>query len=112
MIEASNVELVKGKPVQATLPSPSGKGQVFFRCPQCGLTLWSNYAGAGSGIHFIRTGTLDDRAAAAPDIHIYTSTKRPWVILPDGVPAVEEYYRMSAYWPAESIARFNKARTA
>jgi hypothetical protein len=112
LIEASNVELLQGKPVRADLPSPSGKGQVFFRCPQCGLALWSNYAGAGPNVHFIRTGTLDDPSIAPPDIHIYTSTKRSWVILPEGVPAVAEFYRLSEYWPAESLARFNKALPA
>jgi hypothetical protein len=112
LIEASNVQLLKGSVTQTTLPTASGKGQIFSRCPACGITLWSNYAGAGNKVHFVRTGTLDDPTFAPPDIHIYTSTKRPWVVLPDGVPAVEEYYRRSAYWPAESIARFNATRNA
>jgi hypothetical protein len=110
LIEASNVELLQGEPVSAMLPSPSGKGQRFFRCPQCGLTLWSNYGGAGPNVHFVRTGTLDDPASFPPDIHIYTSTKRPWVILPEGIAAVPEFYRLSEYWPADGIERFNKAR--
>jgi hypothetical protein len=63
-------------------------------------------------MHFIRTGTLEDPAIAPPDIHIYTTTKRPWVILPEGVPAVPEYYRRSAYWPADSIARFDAMRAS
>ena len=110
LIEATQVELLKGKPVQTMLPSASGKGQVFWRCGDCGVTLWSNYAGAGPAIHFIRAGTLDDPSRAAPDIHIYTSTKLPWVVLPDGTPAVAEFYRFADYWPAESLARFKAAR--
>ena len=110
LIEASSVELVRGDPKQTMLPSASGKGQVFSRCPQCGITLWSNYAGAGDKVHFVRVGTLDDLSAAPPSIHIYTSTKLPWVVLPAGVPAVAEFYRLSAYWPAASIERFNAAR--
>jgi hypothetical protein len=92
------------------LPSASGKGQLFSRCSICGVTLWSNYAGAGEAIHFVRTGTLDDPSFAPPDIHIYTSTKRPWVIVPVGVPAVPEYYRRSEYWPPASLERFNTLR--
>ena len=84
---------------------------MFQRCPECGVTLWSNYAGAGESVHFVRTGTLDDPSIAPPDIHIYTSTKRPWVILPDGVPAVAEFYKLSDYWPAEGIERFKAARS-
>src|SRR5437667_9512519 len=59
LIEASNVEVVSGRLQRSTLPSASGQGQVFHRCPECGVTLWSNYAGAGESVHFVRTGTLD-----------------------------------------------------
>jgi hypothetical protein len=111
-IEASQVELLKDKPVKTTLPSASGKGQVFRRCVDCGVTVWSNYAGAGPNIHFVRVGTLDDPARCPPDIHIYTSTKQPWVVLPDGVPAVAEFYKPADYWPPESMARFKIARAA
>jgi len=112
LIEASQVELPKGKPTQTTLPSASGKGQNFWRCADCGVTVWSNYPQAGPSIHFIRVGTLDDPSRAQPDIHIYTSTKQPWVVLPDGVPTVAEFYRPADYWPAESTARFKAARAA
>ena len=110
-IEASCVELVRGAPVQTVLPSASGNGQVLWRCAGCGVTLWSNYPQAGPRIHFIRVGTLDDPSWAPPDIHIYTSTKQPWVVLPDGVPAVPEFYRPADYWPADSIARFKAAQS-
>ena len=40
------------------------------------------------------------------------STKQPWVVLPDGVPAVAEFYRPADYWPVESTARFKAARAA
>ena len=109
-IEAAQVELLQGQPVAKTLPSLSGKGQTMWRCPECGVTLWSNYAGAGPNIHFVRVGTLDEPARAPPDIHIYTSTKQPWVVLPAGVPAVPEFYKPADYWPAETIARFQAAR--
>jgi len=112
VIEAAQVELVKGAPMQTTLPSASGKGQVFWRCDSCGVTVWSNYPQAGPSIHFVRVGTLDDPSWAPPDIHIYTSTKLPWVVLPDGVPAVPEFYRPADYWPAETMARFKAARAA
>ena len=111
-IEASQVELLKGRLTQTTLPSASGKGQIFRRCADCGVTVWSNYPQAGPRIHFIRAGTLDDPSRAPPDIHIYTSTKQPWVVIPDGVPAVSKFYRPADYWPAESASRFKSAIAA
>jgi hypothetical protein len=57
----------------------------------------------------VRVGTLDRPDGLAPDIHIFTSSKQPWVILPPDVPAVPEYYRASQHWPAESLARRKRA---
>jgi hypothetical protein len=69
------------------------------------MALWSHYAGAGDAIRFIRVGTLDEPDRCPPDIHIYTASKQPWVVLPPGVPAVPEYYRASEQWPAASLER-------
>jgi hypothetical protein len=73
--------------------------------------VWSNYAGAGEAIRFVRVGTLDDPDRWPPDIHIYTSSKQPWVVLPPGTPAVPEYYRASEHWSQASLARRAATRT-
>jgi hypothetical protein len=104
LIEADRVE-VQGTIDLVHTPSCSGKGQEIARCPVCRVALWSHYAGAGRKLSFIRVGTLDDPDAMPPDIHIFTASKQPWVILPEGTPAVAEYYRASERWPAESLAR-------
>ena len=43
----------------------------------------------------------------APDVHIYTKSKLPWVTLPAAVPAVEVYYDRKALWPAASLERLD-----
>lgn len=111
LIEAEAVTLLQGSPLVQVLPSASGKGQRFWRCGDCGVTLWSNYYGSGEKIHFVRVGTLERPEAAPPDIHVYTTTKLPWVRLPEGLPAVPEYYQLSDHWPAESLARYEAARS-
>jgi len=105
MIEADRVEVLQGSPEAVMTPSLSGKGQKITRCPSCRIALWSNYAGAGDAIHFIRVGTLDDPDRLPPDIHIFTASKQPWVVLPDGALNFPEYYDRNAVWPAESLAR-------
>jgi hypothetical protein len=105
MIEADRVVVMQGEPQIVATPSNSGRGQKITRCPTCWIALWSNYAGAGDAIRFVRVGTLDDPDRLPPDIHIFTSTKQPWVALPPGTPAVAEYYDRDRYWPAESLER-------
>ena len=105
MIEADRVTLLAGTPELVDTPSASGKGQKFLRCPSCRIALWSHYAGAGTAVSFVRVGTLDNPDLLPPDIHIFTSSKQPWVVLPPGMPAVPEYYDRKQYWPAESLAR-------
>jgi hypothetical protein len=105
LIEADRVSLLKGEVEVVDTPSNSGKGQRIARCPKCHISLWSNYAGAGDAVRFIRVGTLDEPDRLPPDIHIFTSSKQPWVVLPSDTPAVEEYYERTAYWPKESLER-------
>ena len=62
-------------------------------------------AGAGDAIRFVRVGTLDEPASLPPDIHIYTMSKQPWLVLPPDVPAEPEFYKLSTRWPAESLQR-------
>jgi len=105
MIEADRVELLRGAPVIVDTPSSSGRGQQIARCRRCHVALWSHYAGAGPKVAFVRVGTLDDPDALPPDIHIFTASKQPWVILPEGVPAMPEYYDREQRWPQASLAR-------
>ncbi len=105
MIEADRVQVLQGEVVVIDTPSNSGKGQKISRCPACFVALWSNYAGAGDTLRFVRVGTLDEPGALPPDVHIFTASKQPWVMLPAGVPAVPEYYKSSELWSKESLAR-------
>jgi len=105
MIEASEVELLQGNPVQVVIPSNSGKGQKMTRCPECQITVWSNYGGAGDVLHFVRVGTLDHPDSIPPDIHIFTESKQPWVVLDDEVPVMPRYYSAKEHWPPQSLER-------
>lgn len=105
MIEADRVLLMSGEPELVMTPSASGKGQKIARCPACRVALWSNYAGAGDKVRFVRVGTLDEPDRMPPDIHIFTASKQPWVILDPETPAVAEYYQRSKFWPADSLKR-------
>jgi hypothetical protein len=97
MIESDRVQLLQGEVEVIDTPSNSGKGQKISRCPRCRIAVWSNYAGAGDAVRFVRVGTLDEPDRLPPDIHIFTASKQPWVVLPSGTPAVTEYYKTSQF---------------
>lgn len=105
LIEADRVLLLEGEPEVVDTPSLSGRGQSIARCPTCRVALWSNYGGRGDVVRFVRVGTLEDPDRLPPDIHIFTASKQPWVVLPDDARVVEEYYDLAEYWPEESLAR-------
>lgn len=105
VIEADYVVHLRAEPEIIDTPFASGRGQKIARCPKCRVAVWSNYADAGPVIRFLRVGTLDAPDYLPPDIHIFTSSKQPWVPLPAGVPAVPEFYERESYWPPDSLAR-------
>ena len=110
LVEAEHVELVSGVVEPVNTPSNSGKGQKISRCPACRIAVYSNYAGGGDAIRFVRVGTLDEPDRLPPDVHIYTASKQPWVILPEGVPRFPEYYQASKVWSAASLERREQMR--
>jgi hypothetical protein len=107
LIETDRVAVLAGEPAAVDTPSASGQGQRIARCPSCRVAVWSHYAYGtiGAAIRFVRVGTLDEPARVPPDVHIFTSSKQPWVVLPTDVPVFPEYYRTSTTWPQASLDR-------
>jgi hypothetical protein len=107
LIEADRVEVLAGEPVTVDVPRDDGSTQRIHRCPTCQVAVYSEYT--RPEVHFVRGGTLDDPSSVAPDAHIYTRSKVPWVTLPEGVPAFEVYYDSKTLWPAASLERLRSA---
>jgi hypothetical protein len=105
MIESDRLTHLGAEPEMVQTPSNSGLGQLVARCPSCKVAVWSNYAGAGPVIRFVRVGTLDSPEVCPPDIHIFAASKQPWLTLQDGAPVVPEYYDRADFWPPESLER-------
>jgi hypothetical protein len=105
VVESDRVTLLAGEPELVDTPSESGRGQLIARCPRCRVAVWSHYSGAGKLASFVRVGTLDAPERVPPDIHIYTTSKLPWVVLPAGAVIVPEFYDRRQVWPAESLRR-------
>lgn len=105
MIESDRVVNLGVEPERVHTPSDSGLGQQIARCPVCKVAVWSHYAGSGPITAFVRVGTLDQPDLLPPDVHIFTASKQPWVVIPEGAPSFAEYYDRDEIWPQESLAR-------
>jgi hypothetical protein len=107
LIEADRVE-VEGETVAIPVPRDDGSMQIVHRCASCQVALFSDYG--WPELLFVRAGTLTDPSAVAPDVHIYTRSKVPWLDIPAGTPSFEAYYDSSTLWPAASLARARAIR--
>jgi hypothetical protein len=106
LIESERMQLLTGRVELVATPSASGKGQRIARCPTCRVALWSHYyAGAGERMSFVRVGTLDEPDEFPPDVHIYTESKQPWVVIPTGARSFSQYYSSREVWSEASLAR-------
>ncbi len=110
LIETDRIELVAGATHDVDVPRDDGSVQTITRCPECEVALYSRYG--HPGLRYVRAGTLDDPSQVAPDVHIFTRSKLPWVMLPAGVPAVEVFYDRGELWPPESLARLDAVLSA
>jgi hypothetical protein len=105
MIEMDRIDVLVDAPELVNTPTESGRGQQIARCPGCRIAVWSHYSGAGPAVAFVRVGTLDQPDHCPPDIHIFTASKQPWVVIPPGHTAVPEYYDLKNHWPPDSLRR-------
>jgi hypothetical protein len=110
LFEVDSVKLISGKVEEVMVPTPSGTGQTITRCYNCKVAVWSNYnmGGLRERIRFIRVGTLDDPDQFPPDVHIYTHSKQPWIILSAEDLKFEELYNKKTTWSAMSMERLAK----
>lgn len=107
-IERGFVEIDQTLLRPAMLKGGSGKPHEVFSCPRCGTAIYGKYHAAPGDTLLLRAGTLDRPEAVAPDVHIFTRSKMPWLPLPEGIPAFETFYRIADVWPAASRERLRR----
>lgn len=108
-IESKFVEAGPTAPSLFRLAGGSGQPHDLFFCERCGTSLWSRYHPVPWAL-FVRAGTLDEPDAIAPDIHIFTRSKLPWLELPAGARRFDTFYKLDEVWPPESLERRRVAR--
>lgn len=108
LVETSRIDMLKGAPKPISMPTESGRPHDIHRCEQCQVAVWSDY-GRRPYLRFVRVATLDQPHAIAPDVHIFTRSKVPWVRLPEAARAFDVFYDLKTEWPPEALARRDAA---
>lgn len=111
-VEREFVELLSGSPSCFHRKGGSGQGHDVYFCSTCGTTIWSHYHRTIGDFWFVRVGTLDEPSLLSPDVHIYTRSKHPAIVLPESARTFEATYDKEQVWPAEKLARFHAAMSA
>lgn len=83
MFRADEVRLIG--PVKIAYSSPAVKRGF---CAECGTTVLSGREAAG--VLAVTSGSLDDPSLFRPAMHIWMSSKQPWLKLADGLPQFDE----------------------
>jgi len=109
LIEADRVHLLRGTPRARVVPTEMGRTRTIYRCPDCGVGLWSQHPDLGERVALVHTGTLDEGRRLAPQAHCFAQSRQPWVTLPPGAYVADAHYELEACWPVASLQRLDAA---
>ncbi len=75
------------EPRQLQRTADSGRVNTRLVCPECGSWVCGM---PRDGVVRVRAGTLDDTSWLRPTRHIWTRSKQPWIMLPEGDEVFDE----------------------
>lgn len=97
------VELLSGEIGDIHFP---GTHHTAYFCRECATYVWSEYrSGRFDECWFVRVGTLDEPDRSPPNVHIFTESKQPWVVIPEDAPRYKRFYQIKDVWDKSSIDR-------
>jgi hypothetical protein len=112
MIEFSKFSVLQGEPEFVLVPTDSGRKHWVARCQTCQTAMWNEHGTRKAITRYIRVGTLDAPDALPPRAHIFTRSKQPWLDLLGEAPSFRAYYDAAKTWPADSLERYELAKSA
>lgn len=86
-VMAGDISL-EGTTIEGARLQPSGARARIFACKDCLTQIYATND-QRPGMAMVRAGTLDDSKSLVPGFHLWISSKQPWVVIPDGAPALE-----------------------
>ena len=79
---------IEGELDEAHFVQPSGAKSIIKGCAICRSRIYAKNS-ARPGFASLRWGTLDKAREMSPQVHLWVSSKQPWIVIPEGVPALD-----------------------
>jgi hypothetical protein len=89
VVAESDFKIMQGEVASWTSQSEAGRGKLGAFCPRCGTRVYHKPEWRRGSVS-VKAGTLDDTRWLDPDMHIWTRSKQPWVVIPKGVESHEK----------------------
>ncbi len=88
--------VVSGELAEGINPLPSGTIALQYSCAKCLTRIY----GDNPAFPFVtlRAGTLDDSQGLIPAVHLWTSSKQSWVVIPQDVPSYSTQPENALEW--------------
>lgn len=83
VVGESDFRILEGKVKTFSAQSDAGREKIGAFCPSCGTRIYHKLEWRPGAIT-IKPGTLDDTSWLEPKMHIWTRSKQPWVVIPEG----------------------------
>jgi hypothetical protein len=84
VVAESDFRILQGEVSTWSSRSAAGRAKLGVFCPRCGTRIYHKPEWRRASVS-VKPGTLDDTRWLNPDMHIWTSSKQPWVVIPEGV---------------------------
>ena len=88
VVSEEDFQLTKGDVKTYSLKSAAGRPKLGAFCPNCGTRIYHKPEWR-KGMVSVKPGTLDDTSGLKPTLHLWTSSKQPWITISEGVEAYE-----------------------
>jgi hypothetical protein len=87
MVMEKDLEII-GELDEGFFVQPSGAKSTILGCAKCRSRIYAKND-ERPDLASLRWGTLDNSKDMSPQAHFWVSSKQPWIVIPDGVPALD-----------------------
>ncbi len=88
IVPVESFRLLSGVPKVFSRSAASGNHIDCYFCPDCGTRIYHDPESMKGSLN-IKAGTLDDTSWLEPAFQVWTRSKQPWVVVPDGLRSFE-----------------------